>query len=253
MPTRQQIQYNIRNYDADLADEDEAGEDDEEELAGLPAGPQSGARALATTTGRQVQTVANPARAVAGVGVGAVNNTYNVMAGVGAVGHLTGTVAPVAGAALSAAAPVLGPIGIALMIADIGLSAFSAAKTYAHICALEAILEVYNSDRRVLPGTIDAIVFATQKKNKKLKRKGVGCIPVLGSICNTVYTLGRRITKKDRGVERRRQAQTLWENMLRGDPAARAACRELLGEKTFTKIQIYADGHVVLKKKMKSL
>src|SRR5262249_26943676 len=163
-----------------------------------------------------------------------------------------GAVAPVAGAALGAAAPFLGPAGIALMILDIGFSAFSAAKTYAHICALEAILELYSGNRRVLPGTLDAIIFAPQKKNKKIKRKGIGCIPVLGSICNTAYTLGRRLTKKNRGVERRQQAQTLWENMLRGDPAALAACEELLGETTFAKIKIYADGHLVLKKKMKS-
>jgi hypothetical protein len=207
------------------------------------------------------KSVTNISRSVAGVGVGVTNNVAGVLAGVGVAGKITGALAPAAGAAMAPAAAVLGPVGIALMVADIGLSAFSAAKTYAHICALEEILDKYEygfgrSERKVLAGTIDAILFTAKKKNKKLKRKGFGCIPILGSIGNTVYTLGRTIYKRvkgTRGVERRKQAEILWTNMLKGDPCATEACLELLGTKTFFKIRKYSDGWVVLKKKMKSL
>jgi hypothetical protein len=155
------------------------------------------------------------------------------------------------GAALGVAGAVLGPAGIALALADMVFSGVSAAKTYAHIVGLEVILKELGSEAK--PGTKEAIVFATMKKNKKLKRKGLGCVPVLGSLCNSVYTLGRRLTKKNRGVERRAHAKTLWNNMRKGDFCARMACQELLGKKMFEKYKGYIDGDVLLKKKMKSL
>ena len=69
-------------------------------------------------------------------------------------------------------------------------------------------------------------------------------------------TLCRRIHKKRkgiRGVERRSHAEKLWKNMLLGDPAAVAACKELLGAADFAKLRRFGDGHLVLKKKMRSL
>jgi hypothetical protein len=143
-----------------------------------------------------------------------------------------------------------------MAVADIALSAVSAASTYAHMIALEEIVRHYKGRSGVRDSTLEAIAFTLNKKNKKLKRKGLGCIPILGSICNTVYTLGRSMQKRyqgTRGVERRAYAKTLWGNMLAGDPAASAAGDNLLGIKTFTRIRNCIDGDVVLKKKMKSL
>lgn len=236
----------------DVEEDDEADEDEDEDG---PQGP-GGSRAVTSSVGGTARSVVNPSRAVVGAGVGITNQVSGVLGGTGVLGHFTGALSAGAGAAMAPAAAVLGPAGIALMLLDIGLSAKSAASTYAHICALEAILEIYKGRPGVRASTLEAIAYTLNKKNKKLKRKGFGCIPILGSICNTVYTAGRTIQKRvqgTRGIERRAMAKTLWQNMLAGDPAAIAACEDLLGVKTFTKIRIYIDGDVVLKKKMKSL
>ena len=55
------------------------------------------------------------------------------------------------------------------------------------------------------------------------------------------------------GVERRLQASILWQNTLIGDQCAIAACQEILGEKVYGMIEGLADGHLVLKKKLRSL
>jgi hypothetical protein len=232
----------------------EEDEDDEEDAA--PVQGPGGARSIATTAGRTATTIAGPTRAVVGVGVSGFNTVNSVMAGTGVAGSVTGAVAGGAAAAMAPAAMVLGPVGIALAIADIAISAASAASTYAHMCALEAIVKLYSGKKGVRENTLTAIAYTLNKKNKKLKRKGISCIPVLGSICNTVYTIGRTIQKRrdgTKGVERRAMSKVLWGNMLGGDPAAIAACQELLGAKTFGKIRMCIDGDVVLKKKMKSL
>ena len=179
----------------------------------------------------------------------------------GSVSVATQTVAtfasPLAGgaaAAAGAAATVAGPVGIAFALIDSTRSAVSAVKTYRHMSALERILKSHN--KHALDGTVEAILFTIKKKNKKLKRTGLGCVPALGSICNSVYTVGRTIKKRvkgTRGHERRAHAETLWKNAQFGDLCAKLACQELLGDKIFNLIDGYADGHLVLKKKMKSL
>lgn len=233
----------------------EEDEEEDEDDAGPMQGP-SGARSMATTAGSTATGIARPVRAAVGIGVSATNTVSGVMGGTGMIGGITGAVSSGAAAAMAPAAAVLGPAGIALAIADMALSAVSAAKTYAHMCALEAIMKLYSGKKGVRESTMTAIAYTLNKKNKKLKRKGISCIPVLGSICNTVYTLGRTVQKKmngTKGVERRAMSKLLWNNMLAGDPAAIAACEELLGAKTFGKIRMCIDGDVVLKKKMKSL
>jgi hypothetical protein len=213
--------------------------------------------------------VGGVAKKVADVGVSAMNHLGNLSKGTGALATIAGhvgvtgtTVKGVLGAALPAAAiaalPVLGPVGIALTLAEMGFSGVSAVKSHLHMVHLEKILQNYmgKEDPNVRTGTLGAIAFACLKKNKKRKRKGLGCIPVLGAIGNTVYSIGRRVVKNannQRGVDRRTAAHTLWYNMLLGDPAATEACRELLGKKTFGRIRGYRDGDQVLKKKLRSI
>jgi hypothetical protein len=236
-------------------EEDEEDEEEDEDDAGPMQGP-SGAKSMATTAGSTATGIARPVRAAVGIGVSATSTVSGVMGGTGMIGGITGAVSSGAAAAMAPAAAVLGPAGIALAIADMALSAVSAAKTYAHTCALEAIVTLYSGKKGVRESTLTAIAYTLNKKNKKLKRKGISCIPVLGSICNSVYTLGRTVQKKmngTKGVDRRAMSKVLWNNMLAGDPAAIAACEELLGAKTFGKIRMCIDGDVVLKKKMKSL
>lgn len=254
--TKPQHGMGLRNqvFHDDFGDVEE-DEDEDEDDAGPMQGP-SGAKSIATTKGSTATGIARPVRAAVGMGVSATNTVSGVMGGTGMIGGITGAVSSGAAAAMAPAAAVLGPAGIALAIADLALSAVSAAKTYAHMCALEAIMQLYSGKPGVRETTLTAIAYTLNKKNKKLKRKGISCIPVLGSICNTVYTLGRTVQKKmnkTKGVERRAMSKLLWNNMLAGDPAAIAACEELLGAKTFGKIRMCIDGDVVLKKKMKSL
>lgn len=253
---RPQHAMGLRNqvFHDDFGEVEEDEEEDEED-AGPMQGP-SGAKSMATTAGSTATSIARPVRSAVGIGVSATNTVSGVMGGTGMIGGITGAVSSGAAAAMAPAAAVLGPAGIALAIADLALSAVSAAKTYAHMCALEAIVTLYSGKPGVRESTMTAIAYTLNKKNKKLKRKGVSCIPVLGSICNTVYTLGRTVQKKmngTKGVERRAMSKILWNNMLAGDRAAIAACEELLGAKTFGKIRMCIDGDVVLKKKMKSL
>jgi hypothetical protein len=252
---RPQHVLNLRNQVLQDDFEEDEDEDEEDEVDQPMQGP-SGAKSMATTNSGTAKSIAGPTRTVIGVGVSATNTVSSVLGGTGIAGGITGALSAGAAAAMAPAAMVLGPVGIAMAVADIALSAVSAASTYAHMIALEEIVRRYKGRSGVRDSTLEAIAFTLNKKNKKLKRKGLGCIPILGSICNTVYTLGRSMQKRyqgTRGVERRAYAKTLWGNMLAGDPAAIAACDNLLGIKTFTRIRNCIDGDVVLKKKMKSL
>jgi hypothetical protein len=228
-------------------DEDDVGEDEEEE------GFSSGAKGAASTYGATATSVARVGNTVVQQGLGAVGKTANI-ANFVQTGNVFSVAAGGASAALAPIAAVTGPIGIALALVDSGVSAYAAVKTYRHIKALEHI--ILTMGKLAKPGTVEAIIFCCKKKNKKLKRKGVGCVPILGSICNTIYTAGRSIQKRvqgTRGVERRQQASILWQNTLLKDPCAIAACKEILGVKIYGMIAGLADGHLVLKKKMKSL
>ncbi len=169
-------------------------------------------------------------------------------------GNITTAATTGVSAALAPVVAVTGPIGLALSLVESSFSAYSAVKTYKHINNLEKILLTKSSVAK--PGTAEAIMFTIKKKNKKLKRKGLGCVPVFGSLCNTVYTAGRSMKKRwrgTRGTERRQQASILWQNTLIGDQCAIAACQELLGLKVYNMIAGLADGHLVLKKKLRSL
>ena len=244
----------------DEFDDDDDDDDDNDEGAASAGSVANGAAATSNDARNgTAKKVGNIARTVASGAVSGANTAFSVMGGTGVAGSVTGALSAVGAAAMAPAALILGPAGIAFMIADLTLTFVSAAKTYAHIKELESILvyaEAGSGKLAPQDGTKDAIAFTLNKKNKKLKRKGVGCIPVLGSICNTVYTAGRSIQKRhdnSRGVLRRSHAEKLWENMLKKDRYAIAACSSLLGERIFTKLRIYADGHKVLKKKMRSL
>lgn len=227
-------------------DEDDVGEDDFEPFS-------SGAPSLGQTRGNSIQSAANIGKKVSMQAVGRLGNVANI-ANLAQTGNAFSVATTGTSAALAPVVAVTGPIGIALALVDSSFSAYSAVKTYKHVKALEKILLTKGDLAK--DGTPEAIIFTIKKKNKKLKRKGLGCVPVFGSICNTVYTAGRTIKKKYRGtkgVERRQHASMLWQNTLLGDQCAIAACKELLGLKVYGLIDGVADGHLVLKKKLRSL
>lgn len=226
-------------------DEDDVGDEDDAFLSGAPS--------AAYTKGRMAKDIAGYSKLAVSTGLSGVGHTARV-ANLVQTGGLTTVAATGTSAALAPVVAVTGPIGIALSLVESGFSAYSAVKTYKHIKHLERILDTKKELAK--PGTVEAIMFTIKKKNKKLKRKGIGCVPVFGSICNTVYTAGRSIKKRvtgTRGVERRQQASMLWQNTLIGDQCAIAACQELLGLKVYNLIDGMADGHLVLKKKLRSL
>jgi hypothetical protein len=202
---------------------------------------------------------------IGSIGVSVGGQVANVIAGTGGAGliatkvgltALLSTALPAATVAATAAAPILGPAGLALMAVEITMSAVALASSYRHQSNLGAIALKYRKHPKVQPGTLEAIAFAVKKKCKKMKRCGVGLIPFLGSTMNSVYTFGRTIKKRrsgKKGVDRRFHAIRLWTNHLLRDPAATEACAELLGDKVFAKVAPYRDGFVLLKKKMRSL
>ena len=241
-------------------DDDDDEFDDYEDFADMLTGPETtGAKSAASTFGSKAQSGLNASYQASYYGTWAGGYVAQGLAGSVVMGGQTvaSFAAPLAGGAAAAAgmaATVAGPVGLAFALIDSTRSAVSAVKTYRHVSALQKILTLHEAT--ALPGTTEAILFSIKKKNKKLKRTGAGCVPVFGSICNSVYTAGRTIKKKVQGTkghERRAHAETLWKNCQFGDLCAREACLELLGQKVFGLIDGYDDGHLVLKKKMKSL
>lgn len=229
-------------------DEDDIGEEEFEPFS-------SGAPSNASTWQHQAKTAAGYGNIVAQQALSRLGNVAQVANFSQTGNFLTAAQTGVSGA-LAPVVAVTGPIGLALALIDSGFSGYSALKTYRHIKQLEHLLQNSGLASQAKPGTKEAIIFCCKKKNKKLKRKGLGCIPVLGSICNSAYTAGRSIYKRakgTRGVERRQQASVLWQNTLLGDPLAIAACKEILGENVYGMIQGLSDGHLVLKKKLRSL
>ena len=245
MNEKQMQQYMLEDIDPL---EDDVGDD----LEDYPVF-SSGAPDRANTTSRKLKTGAGYTNLAVQQGISITGKVANV-----ANFAQTGNIMTVASTGVSAAmAPVVaitGPIGIALSLVDSAFSGYSAYKTSGHIRQLERIMKEYGSVAK--PGTLEAIGFCIKKKNKKLKRKGVGCVPVLGSLCNSIYTAGRSVQKRwngTRGVERRQRASELWQNTLIGDVCAIEACKELLGIKIYKLIEGMGDGHLVLKKKLRSL
>jgi len=237
-------------------------EDDDDDDDGEEPGPGA-ANQVATVT--RFKDGSNAARAVGGALVGATNVVGGILGGTGAFGVVSHGVgaAAAAGAAMAPALAVLGPIGWALMAVDVALSAKSAASTYSHIKKLEvihshwlAMFRVNNLSNPPRASTLRASEWTLNQKNRKLKRKGLGCLPILGSTLNTVYTLGRTIQKRvmgTKGKDRHGHAVVLWQNMMANDPFAMEVCLELLGTRVFNSIRHYSDGHLVLKRSMRSL
>ncbi|WP_370980287.1 hypothetical protein [Agaribacterium sp. ZY112] len=238
-------QYMMQDIDPS---EDDLGDDLEEDSV-LP----KGAPKKAQTTGQTAQDVANWSNFLAGQAISVTGKTATV-ANFAQTGNLLTAASTGTSAALAPVVMITGPIGIAMAIIDSAFSGYSAYKTQQHIRQLERIMK--DLGPKAKDGTLEAIGFCIKKKNKKLKRKGFGCIPVLGSLCNSIYTTGRSIQKRvngTRGLERRQRASELWHNTLLGDPCAIAACKELLGDKVYGLIAGMSDGHLVLKKKLRSL
>ena len=244
--------------DAMFDDDDDEFEDFDDVIDHLSAPNNPGAKQASKTRGGAAKGATSKAFTGTYYGTWIAGYAAQGMSGSMAVAGQTvatfSAVGGTVGAVASTAAAVSGPVGLAFAALDSVRSGVSAVKTYRHVNALERILKTHGQN--AYGGTVEAILFAIKKKNKKLKRTGAGCVPVLGSMCNSVYTVGRTIKKRyrgTRGVERRAHAETLWQNCQGGDPCARAACIELLGSKIFGLIDGYTDGHLVLKKKMKSL
>ncbi len=245
--------------DAMFDDDDDDLEDYDDIIDMLNAPPLTGAESAGSTVGSKAQSALKASYTVSYYGTWAGGYGAQALAGsLSVVGQTAVSfTAPLSGAAAAAAgtaAAVSGPVGLAFALIESTRSAVSAVKTYRHVNALEKILTELG--HVAYGGTVEAILFSIKKKNKKLKRTGAGCVPILGSICNSVYTVGRTMKKRykgTKGIERRAYAKTLWENCQALDPCAKAACIELLGTKVYGLIDGYDDGHLVLKKKMKSL
>jgi len=222
--------------------EDDVGE---EEFSAFNAG----APGTAKTTEAKVKQYAGYAKTGMQQGISRTGNVATA-ANLGVLGAASSGVA----GALAPVIAVTGPIGYAFSLVDAGLSGYSAYKTSKHIRNLEVImmdLGVYAHE-----GTIESIAFCIKKKNKKLRRKAFGAVPVLGTIGNSVYSYGNALYKKSqgtRGVQRRQRASELWANAVAGDRCAIAACKELLGLKIYNLIEGMHDGHLVLKKKLRSI
>lgn len=124
----------------------------------------------------------------------------------------------------ASAAPVLGPVGIALSAVTSGLSAKATYSTYQHRKDIGVAVEALGD--LALPNTIRAAAFAHVKKCRKLRRKGAAIFPAIGVI-PAVYGLYRS-TKDNKGVARKRYAQALLANALKGDECAEAVIRALI-------------------------
>ncbi|MCG8313048.1 MAG: hypothetical protein MI976_07500 [Pseudomonadales bacterium] len=213
----------------------------------------TGASNVAYTKTRAAKDVYGWGNLVAGQAISRTGNVASV-ANFVQTGSFLSTASTGVSAALAPVVAVTGPIGIAMALVDAGLSGYSAYKTKRHMDNLNTILE--RGHNSAMPGTCEAIIFILKKKNRKFRRKGLGCVPILGSVITSTHAGFRSIKKrlnKTRGVERRFHAKTLWDNHICGDPIASQACRELLGDKIFYMIQNLADGDQVLKKKIRSL
>jgi len=199
--------------------EDDVGE---EEFSAFNAG----APGTAKTTEAKVKQYAGYAKTGMQQGISRTGNVATA-ANLGVLGAASSGVA----GALAPVIAVTGPIGYAFSLVDAGLSGYH-------------------------EGTIESIAFCIKKKNKKLRRKAFGAVPVLGTIGNSVYSYGNALYKKSqgtRGVQRRQRASELWANAVAGDRCAIAACKELLGLKIYNLIEGMHDGHLVLKKKLRSI
>jgi hypothetical protein len=142
-------------------------------------------------------------------------------------------------------------------------------KTDNHLINLECIIKRYRGAEGVNPYTEPMLHYVIHKKKKKRLHKGIGMIPVVGSLSNTVYTIGRSIKKsgrkkvtngdiekamKTKGWLRNVVAQILWLNQYNNCPMAIAACQELLGKKHGSfKRRVDPLGYIKLREKIKSL
>jgi len=150
---------------------------------------------------------------------------------------------------------ITGPVGLALSAIDTGFNVRSAHKTQHHLRMLNMFLH-NASAYDPIEGSYESLEYVISRKNKKLLSKSCACIPVAGSAANSAYR-GFRTAKKrfngNRGVIRREHAETLWENQIIGCRLATQVCIEVLGEATYEKIKEMSDGHLVLKKKLRSM
>lgn len=250
--TNRMVEIDLRQYMLEDIDpsEDDVGEDDFE-VVNHPSASKA-----ASTMGTKAAWAVNTGKTVIEQSITAVNTTKSAADIVKTGSVMAGTASNVSGALapVTELTSTTGPIGIALAALNSGLSAYSAYKTYNHIYQLQEILR--NHGAVAQPGTIEAIGFCIKKKNRKLKRKGLGCVPVAGSTPVTIHKFGRYIYKKYKGtlgVKRKQHASMLWQNTLIGDTCAIAACKELLGVSIYKRIEGLEDGHLVLKQKLKSV
>lgn len=240
----------------EVDDEDEI--DDEDSFYLNPATATPGIHSVSTVTPSAIKptTGSDPAASAKG----AIKLKKLAKAAKGTVGGAVSVADKVAvGAsslspAISAAAPVLGPVGIGLSLASSAQSLVASTKSYRHVAELEEILKKYGNTAR--SGTEEAIKYAIVKKNLKMCRHGFGVVPIVGRLAINAYGFGKAIqktVKKTRGVNRRLHADKLWRNQMGGDICARKACEELLGSKSFNEIKDSIGGVEILMLKLKSI
>ena len=225
---------------------DAEDDDDDDELQVI-----TGATGVGKKT-RNVKTAATISRAVASTGVAVARAPITLAQAASVVGTSSSAISTAAGF-IAPAAPILGPAGLSFAAIDIGLSAKSAHSTYKHVKFLKELLTQFPDAAESI---VAAIEYTIRKKNKKLAKKSFGCVPIVGSIGNSFFRAGKALYKHrkgTKGVHRRFHAMNLWRGVMQGDGCACAASEDLMGNKTFSKARIYADGFLLLEKKMKSI
>jgi len=136
------------------------------------------------------------------------------------------------------ASDVMIPISIALQILSWVVDGKAIKKTNDHIDNIhkllhEAIDSQMENNLYPLEGTIDAIMFAYSRKDTKLKRRAVNCVPIIGDIIINNIAIGliwnKWIRKDTPGMERMRMAEVLVLNAGLNDCFARRAIMDLTG------------------------
>lgn len=263
MPGQADSIESIKKAVTEVHEDDEIEVDDEDEIDDEDSFYLNPATAI--TTGSKSVDMTSPVKPTTGLdpassAKGAIKLKKLAKAAKGTVGGAVSVADKVAvGAsslspAISAAAPVLGPVGIGLSLASSAQSLVASTKSYRHVAELEEILKKYGNTAK--GGTEEAIKYAIVKKNLKMCRHGFGVVPIVGRLAINAYGFGKAIqktVKKTRGVNRRLHADKLWRNQMGGDICARKACEELLGSKSFNEIKDSIGGVEILMLKLKSI
>jgi hypothetical protein len=152
------------------------------------------------------------------------------------------------GVTIAALNPILLPIGAALAIIDAIMNFRDLDRTNRIVIDLQdAIKENPTADAEVR----EAVTWAIQKQNMRVRRSATGTVFLLGSVVNSFEKFGKWASKKAKGTlhkNREKYAPLLADKAIRGDRLAIAAVKALISEKVWMdfKNPITRDGLAIL-------